>query len=144
MVASVAHEVGVHDVVLDDAAADDDGARVPRLHGERIDVADVLDDVQDNAPPLRAHTTEYTHTPRSQQEVKRPGTGGARAYLVRVKEEHVADGAVCKRWAEDRDVVHRAPVVDAVLVVNLEAHALDEGGGRPRLSRGKLRACLGR
>ena len=42
MVASVAHEVGVHDVVLDDAAADDDGARVPRLHGERIDVADVL------------------------------------------------------------------------------------------------------
>mmetsp|Transcript_29539 Transcript_29539/g.72876 ORF Transcript_29539/g.72876 Transcript_29539/m.72876 type:complete len:485 (+) Transcript_29539:130-1584(+) len=104
LVGPVAHQVGVHDMVLDHPPADDDGPRVLCLHRLHVD------------PPDVAHEVE--HEPR---------------FLVRVKEEHVPNGPVCERRAVDGDVVLGAPVVDALLVVDLEAHPPDHARRRPRL-----------
>ena len=50
--ATVAHEVSVADVVLHEAAADDEHARGLGAHGHVVDASDVLRDVEDEAGPL--------------------------------------------------------------------------------------------
>lgn len=101
-VCTVAHEVGVGDVVLDEAAADDEHARGRGGDAETVDAADVLHNVEDET-----------------------------RVLVRVEEEHVADGAVGERRAEDRDVVAGGPVQHGGLVVDALAEQLDERARRP-------------
>lgn len=101
---TVAHEVGVGDVVLDDATAQDDHAGALGAHGDGVDAADVLNDV----------------------DLELAGRG-----LEGVEVEHVAEAAVGEGRAEDGDVVLVGPVVDRGGVVNILAEAVDDLGRGP-------------
>ena len=101
---AVAHQVRVGDVVLDDAAAQDDHARPLRTHGDGVDLADVLDNVDAQLLGRR---------------------------LERVEVEHVAQAAIGQGGAEDGDVVLPGPVVDRLLVVDLLAQTVDHLARRP-------------
>ena len=100
----VAHQVGVGNVVLDQPAAQDNHARPLGPHGNGVDLANVLDNV--DAQLL-----------------------GRRLECVEV--EHVAQAAVGECGAEDGDVVLPRPVVDGPLVVDLLAQAVDDLARRP-------------
>ncbi|KAB8342790.1 hypothetical protein FH972_022388 [Carpinus fangiana] len=82
VLSTVAHQIRIGNVVLDDATAQDDDARVGSLERNVVDGANVLVDV--DVQPTRARA-------------------------VRVEEEHVAEAAVRQRGAEDGDVVARRP-----------------------------------
>ena len=101
---AVAHEAGVCDVVLDEAAAEDDDAGALGADGEGVDAADVADDV----------------------DLELAGRG-----LEGVEVEHVAEAAVGQGRAEDGYVVLVGPVVDGALVVDLLAEAADDAGRGP-------------
>lgn len=101
---AVAHQVGVGNVVLDDAAAQDDHAGPLRPHRDGVDLADVLHDVYAQLLGRR---------------------------LERVEVQHVAQAAVGQGRAEDGNVVLPGPVVDRVLVVDLLAQAVDHLAWRP-------------
>ena len=99
-VRAVSHEVGVVDVVLGHAAAQDDHARLlGPAHGPRLVV----------------HRPDILHQVHHQ-----PGV------LETVKVEHVADAPVGERWAVHRDVHLRRPVIHALLVVDLQTEPVDD------------------
>ena len=77
-------------MVLDEAAAHDDHARVDAVHGELVDQPQVGQDVD--------------------HEARVP---------ERVEEEHVPETPVRERGAEHGNVVLVSPVVDGILVVDL-------------------------
>lgn len=85
--------------MLDDAAAEDDDASPLGPHGNGVDLADVLDDVDAQVAWRRLET---------------------------VKVQHVAEAAVSKGGTEDGYVVLPGPVVDGPLVVDLLAEAVDD------------------
>ena len=101
---AVAHQAGVGDVVLDEAAAEDEHAGAAGADGQVVELADVArdGDVED-------------------------GRGGAEGVEV----EHVAEGAVREGGAEDGDAVAVRPVEDRGLVGDLGAQAGDDGAGGP-------------
>lgn len=101
---AVAHEAGVGDVVLDEAAAEDDHAGAGGGEGDVVEGADVAGDgdVED-------------------------GGGGAEGVEV----EHVAEGAVGEGGAEDGDRVARGPVEDGGFVGDFGAEAGDDGAWGP-------------
>lgn len=101
---AVAHQARVGDMMLDQAAAEDDHASAGGVHGDVVEGADVAGDgdVED-------------------------GRGGAKGVEV----EHVAEGAVGEGGAEDGDGVALGPVEDGGLVGDLGAEAGDDGAGRP-------------
>lgn len=101
---AVAHQVRIRDVMLHNAAAQDDHPRALRPDGDGVDLADVLDNVY--AQLLRAR-------------------------LERVEVQHVAQGAVRQRRAKDGDVVFPRPVIYRALVVDLLTKAVDHLAGRP-------------
>ncbi len=101
---AVAHEACVGDVVLDEPAAEHNYASAARVHGERVDAADVADNVNAQAA--------------------RRGAEG-------VEVEHVAEAAVGQRGAEDGDAVARGPVAHGRRVGDLAAEAMDDLAGRP-------------
>lgn len=101
---AVAHQVGIRNVMLDDATAQYDHPRPLGPHGNGVDLADVL----------------YKIYP------KLLGRG-----LERVKVQHVPEAAVRQRGAEDGYVVLPSPVVHRLLVVDLFTEAVDHLARRP-------------
>ena len=101
---AVAHQARVGDVVLDQAAAEDDHAGAGGVDGDVVEAADVArdGDVED-------------------------GGGGAEGVEV----EHVAEGAVGEGGAEDGDGVAVGPVEDGGGVGDLGAEAGGDGAGGP-------------
>lgn len=96
---AIAHQTGIGDVVLHDTTTEDDDTGPLGPHGDGVDLADVLDDVDAQVPRRR---------------------------LEAVKVQHVAEAAVSQRGAEDGYVVLPGPVVDGALVVDLLAEAVDD------------------
>lgn len=101
---AVAHQARVGDVVLDQAAAQNDHAGALGVEGEVVEPADVArdGDVED-------------------------GGGGAEGVEV----EHVAQGAVGEGGAEDGDGVLVGPVEDGGVVGDFGAEAGGDGAGAP-------------
>ena len=99
VIRAVSHQITVANVVLGDAAAENNDARLPRpFNLDRLIVhrSNVRDDVNDQA-----------------------------WVLIRVKVQHVADGTIRQRRTIARNIVLRSPIKDGILVVNLHTKPLD-------------------
>ena len=46
--------------------------------------------------------------------------------LVRIEEDDVTKGSICKGRAKDRDVILPAPIVDAIFIIDLLSHTGDD------------------
>ena len=101
IVGPVSHQIGIANVVLNDAAAQNNHATALGLEGAIVQQADVLHEVHDEA----------RLTPR-------------------VEVDNVAQRAVSEGRTEDGDLVLPAPVVNALLIVDFFAHPSDYFRGR--------------
>src|SRR5690242_6830525 len=101
---TIAHEIGVCDVVLDDAAAKNNHAGPLSPYCNGVDFADILNNVDAQLLWRR---------------------------LEGVKVQHVAKTAIRQGWTEDRDVVLPRPVVDRPLIVDLSAQTVNHLAGCP-------------
>mmetsp|Transcript_7046 Transcript_7046/g.7985 ORF Transcript_7046/g.7985 Transcript_7046/m.7985 type:complete len:284 (+) Transcript_7046:278-1129(+) len=88
-------------MVLDDSAAQNNHPCLLRVHRELIDLANVLQNVDDKA-----------------------------AFVEVVEKQIVSDRSVGQSWAEHWDVILPAPVVSALFVVDRLAHPVDDHARR--------------
>ena len=112
---AVAHKVCIGNVMLDYSPAQNDHTRPLGSNRNRVDLPNVLDNVDAQLLWRR---------------------------LEGVEVQHVAETAVCQSRAEDRDVVLPRPVVDGPLVVDLFTETMNYLTRRPVQWLGRLLARL--
>ena len=88
--------------MLDHTSSYNEHARLSRVKSLIIQKSNVLGDVNDEA-----------------------------SFLIGVEVNDVTDCAISQGWSMDRDVIFPAPIVNALLVVDLFAHSVDDHARRP-------------
>lgn len=120
MIGSISHEVRVIYMVFDKSTTEHDHSGPLGGHSDRIDRADVLNEIHDKVRPLeRKHIYHICIM-----------TWVSWPLIVReshwTTKERTPERAVGQSGAEDGDIVLPRPIIDAILVVNFLSQACDD------------------